>query len=167
MLVTLPAESSFTEPGLEKVLLGNLSNQPNRLFMQASPPHPTLTAFNVQAAFTCWINTLYWVANPSARTDRKGRAVTLTQKGALTHELWWNPRAFSPSCPYLLKHLFGSIEFHLVSFETHFQVPNLLSLGFHLVCEDTHLTGEIKQWWRSRTGSPGGRAMKPHTTEGR
>ena len=54
--------------------------------------------------------------------------------------------------------LFGSIEFHLVPFQTHFQVPNLLSLGFHLVCEDTHLSQEIKHRLRIRTGSP-------HTTD--
>lgn len=65
----------------------------------------------------------------------------------------------TPHPPYLLKHLFGGIEFHLVSFQTHFQVPNLLSLGFHLVCEDTHLSQEIKQWWRRRDGSLG--AVKP------
>ena len=39
-------------------------------------------------------------------------------------------------------------------FQTHFQVPNLLSLGFHLVCEDTHLSQEIKQGCRIGTGSP-------------
>lgn len=76
------------------------------------------------------------------------------QKRALTHEPPEKPRVYGPTTLYLLKHLFSSIEFHLVSFQAYFQVPNLLSLGFHLVCEDTHLSREIKQWWTSRNSSP-------------
>lgn len=77
------------------------------------------------------------------------RSVAWAYKGASARAAS-EPKGLQCTRPYLLKHLFSSIEFHLVSFQTHFQVSNLLSLGFYLVCEDTHLFQEIKQWWRTR-----------------
>lgn len=98
-------------------------------------------ALNVQAGFTCSLNTAYRAANPTSRWHGKG---SRSSERDFTITAALSPMPFHPTCPYLLEHFFGSIEFHLVPFQTHFQVPNLFSLGFHLVCEDTHLLQEIK-----------------------
>lgn len=134
--------------------MGICGTSPTGYSSQACPSPPS------PSGFTCCVNTASWASNRPWRQDWKGSRELFKldpERGSPTRAAA-GPKALGLTRPYLLKHLFGSIEFHLVPFQTHFQVPNLLSLGFHLVCEDTHLSQEIKHRLRIRTGSP-------HTTD--